>query len=89
MCFIFLFQTNNPSIKCYEQKIPNSYNSTLNCTIRHPVFKSGKVSPVIKFGNVLKNKIVATPANLQSYLKWGLQLQPQFTQMLPQKKKIL
>ncbi|XP_073472988.1 integrin alpha-E [Aquarana catesbeiana] len=34
--------TNNPSIKCYEQKIPNSYNSTLNCTIRHPVFKSGK-----------------------------------------------
>ncbi|XP_018413131.1 PREDICTED: integrin alpha-E [Nanorana parkeri] len=32
---------NNFSVKCYEQKIPNLYNSTLNCQIQHPVFKSG------------------------------------------------
>ncbi|KAM5180776.1 integrin alpha-E-like [Mantella aurantiaca] len=30
---------NNPNVKCYEQKIFNSNSSTLNCNIRHPVFK--------------------------------------------------
>nr|DBA34351.1 TPA: hypothetical protein GDO54_001918 [Pyxicephalus adspersus] len=31
---------NYPNIKCYEQKNPSSYTSTLTCKIRHPVFKS-------------------------------------------------
>ncbi|XP_068126463.1 integrin alpha-E isoform X2 [Hyperolius riggenbachi] len=33
---------NNPNVKCYEFKRHHSLNSTMKCSIRHPVFKSSK-----------------------------------------------
>ncbi|XP_068129220.1 integrin alpha-E-like [Hyperolius riggenbachi] len=33
---------NNPNVKCYEFKGHHSLNSTMKCSIRHPVFKSSK-----------------------------------------------